>query len=272
MTGSGRHLRLVLVGWGAIARRVAAILADRGTPGIAIVAVAVRDRSAPRPDLPAGARLISEPGELDALGADMVVEAAGRDAVGEWGERALAVGCDFAVSSTSAFCDEGLLERLVSLAEANGRQVIVPPGALCGIEALAAGGLLGLDAVEHTIVKPPAAWRGTEAATLTDLDALTGPVRFFEGSAREAARRFPQNANVAVISALAGVGLDRTRIVLVADPGAVRNAHRISAEGAFGRLETAVENEPLRTNPKSSEMTALSLVRMLENRTCALVR
>jgi aspartate dehydrogenase len=75
-----------------------------------------------------------------------------------------------------------------------------------------------------------------------------------------------------VISALAGVGLDRTRVELVADPAATRNCHRLSASGAFGRMEMLFENEPLKTNPKSSEMTALNLVRLVENQLAPLVR
>ncbi len=269
---SRRRLRVAIVGWGAIARRVAALLAERGRGEIAFVAVAVRDTAAPRPDLPASARLIAEPGELTGLDIDLVVEAAGRPSVEPWGQAALSAGRDFVVSSTSAFCDDALLARLVASAERTGAQIVVPPGAMGGIDALAAAATLDLETVEHTIVKPPAAWRGTAAETLTDLDDLDGATIFFSGTAREAADRFPQNANVAVISALAGIGLDRTRVALCADPSVSRNGHRIAAEGAFGRLDVSIENEPLATNPKSSEMTALSLVRLLENRVRALVR
>jgi aspartate dehydrogenase len=71
---------------------------------------------------------------------------------------------------------------------------------------------------------------------------------------------------------LAGIGLDRTRVELVADPAASRNTHRLNASGAFGRLEMLFENEPLKTNPKSSEMTALNLVRLIENEVAPLAR
>jgi aspartate dehydrogenase len=49
------------------------------------------------------------------------------------------------------------------------------------------------------------------------------------------------------------------------------NGHRIMARGAFGRLEIVLENNPLATNPKSSELTALSLVRLIEQQTDAIV-
>ncbi|WP_347976564.1 aspartate dehydrogenase domain-containing protein [Bosea vestrisii] len=131
---------------------------------------------------------------------------------------------------------------------------------------MAAASTLPLDEVVHSIVKPPAARRGTPAEEMVALDELTAAVTFFTGSAREAAVRFPQNANVAAISALAGIGLDRTRVELVADPGVATNCHRLSVSGAFGRLNLTIENKPLAGNPKSSEMAALSLVRAIRNR------
>ncbi|MEP1775127.1 MAG: aspartate dehydrogenase, partial [Nitratireductor sp.] len=129
---SRRRLRVAIVGWGAIARRVAALLAERGRGEIAFVAVAVRDTAAPRPDLPASARLIAEPGELTGLDIDLVVEAAGRPSVEPWGQAALSAGRDFVVSSTSAFCDDALLARLVASGERTGAQILVPPGAMGG--------------------------------------------------------------------------------------------------------------------------------------------
>jgi aspartate dehydrogenase len=266
-----RRLRLGFIGWGAIAARVAELLAERNAP-VDIVAIAVRDPARNRPDLPACARLISAPDELASFDLDMVIEAAGRGSVPIWGEAALRHARRFAVSSTSAFCDEALLTRLVEIARENGSQLIIPPGALGGMDALVAASAVRIDAVTHSIVKPPRAWRGTAAETLLDLDALTETKIFFSGTARAAADGFPQNANVAVISALAGIGLDRTLVELVADPGASRNSHRIAASGAFGRMEMLFENEPLKTNPKSSEMTALNLVRLVENQIAPLAR
>lgn len=266
-----KPLRLALIGWGAINRRVADLLAERARGDIAIAAIGVRNAGSAT-DIPQGVGLITAPEELAGLDLDLVVEAAGREAVGIWGEAALAHAPAFAVASTSAFCDDALLDRLVGTAESRGSQILIPPGALAGIDGIAAASLLPLDEVVHRIVKPPAAWRGTAAESLVGLDGLTQATVFFAGTAREAASRFPQNANVAVISALAGIGLDRTRVELVADPAAAGNGHQLSARGAFGKLDMAIENRPLATNPKSSEMTALGLVRLVENRVRTLVR
>ncbi|MCX8570518.1 MULTISPECIES: aspartate dehydrogenase [Hyphomicrobiales] len=274
MSGSKprRPLRLCFVGWGAIASRVGALLAERQPDAIEVVAVAVRDAGRERAGLPQGARLISRPDELAGLDLDMVIEAAGRPAVSAWGEAALRHAGSFVVSSTSAFTDEALLGLLLSVADEAGSRILVPSGALGDLGALAAASVLPLDDVRHSIVKPPRAWHGTKAAELVHLDSLTERTEFFVGSAREAAASFPQNANVAVITALSGIGLERTRVALVADPHVSRNVHEISASGAFGKLDLRLENEPLKINPKSSEMTALSLVRLIENGTATLVR
>lgn len=272
MTRIRKPLRLALIGWGAISRRIAELLAERnGTNDIAIAAIGIRDPGKVEA-APAGTRLITDPQDLSTLELDLVVEAAGREAVGIWGEAALVHAPAFAVASTSAFCDTALLDRLLATAEVNGSQLLIPPGALAGIDGIAAASLLPLEEVVHRIVKPPQAWRGTAAESLVALDGLTQATTFFSGPAREAASRFPQNANVAVISALAGIGLDRTRVELVADPAASGNGHQLSVRGAFGKLDLSIENRPLASNPKSSEMTALGLVCLIENRVRALVR
>lgn len=263
-----RTVRLVLVGWGAISRFAFDRMRARD---IEVVGVAVRDISAPRPGLPAGATLISDPDELAALRPDVVAEAAGRGSVGPWGRASLLAGADFIVSSVSAFADAALLDSLRAIAKSRNAQVRIHPGALAGVEALVAARLMGVDAVEHRIVKPPNAWVGTDAETLCELDTLTRATTFFTGTASEAASRFPKNANVAMTTALAGVGPDATTITLIADPAAHKNRHELSARGAFGDLEVTVANSPLPTNPKSSAMAALSLVRAIENRVLPIV-
>ncbi len=261
-------LRLVFIGWGAISRTAAEILRDAA---VDIVAVAARDGAASRPDLPLGAQLITEPAELAAIDPDVVAEAASTESVGPWGRAALETGADFIVSSVSAFADADLLESLRDLAASQNAQVQIQPGALAGVDALAAARVMGIDVVEHRIVKPPAAWRGTLAETLCDLDSLTEPVAFFSSSASETASRFPVNANVAMTTALAGIGPNDTKITLVADPSSTTNRHELTAHGAFGELSVVVSNNTLPANPKTSAMAALNLVRAIENRVSPII-
>lgn len=262
--GAAHPLRVVTIGWGAIAKRFADLLLARNPGRVEICGVCL-DTAADSP-LPPGAQLVTDVSGLAALRADIVVEMAGRGAVVQWGEAALSHAPAFVAASTSAFADDALLARLTIVAAAHGSQLVIPPGAVGGIDALAAAAALAMDEVRHTIVKPPAAWRGTDAEKTVDLGALTAPVAFFNGTAREAAQQYPQNANVTVITALAGLGLDKTRVVLVADPGVTRNQHVIHASGDFGVLDVTIAARPLASNPKSSEMTALGLVHLIENR------
>lgn len=261
---------ICLVGWGAIGQRVAALLKARGA-NARIVGIAVRDPREVEGTMPEGAVHVTGPETLAATGATLVIEAASRESVLPFARAALTAGMDFAVTSTSALVDVAVLDELVETARRNGRKLIVPPGALGGIDALSAASRLGLDGVEHVITKPARAWLGTPAEERCRLADLTEAETFFEGSAAEAATAFPQNANVAATTSLAGIGVQRTRVRLVADPEATENTHRIHATGAFGKMEICLQNRPLATNPKSSEMTALNLVRMIENRTGALV-
>ncbi|MEA2977761.1 MAG: aspartate dehydrogenase [Alphaproteobacteria bacterium] len=265
-----KRIRAVFIGWGAINVRVGALLTQR-TAAVDIVGIAALDTPESHAAIPPGIRFLTSPRELAALRPDIVVEAAGRAAIDIWAEAALAAAPAMIVASTSAFCDEPLLARLVDVAGQHGSRIFIPSGAIGAVDALASAAVLGLDEVTHQIVKPPVAWRGTPAEKLLDLESLRERAVFFSGSAREAASHYPQNANATVVTALAGVGLDKTRIEMVADPAVRINGHRITARGAFGRLEILLENNPLATNPKSSELTALSLVRLIEHQTHTIV-
>jgi aspartate dehydrogenase len=256
-------LRLVLVGWGAIGARVAGLLAERGAL-VELVGVALRETG--MRDGLEGVSVIRDPAALAELRPDLVVEAAGRGAALVWGRAALQAGADFCPASLSAFVAPEALAELADLARANGRQVLIPAGAVGGMDALSAAARLDLRSVTHQISKPPLAWAGTGAEALCDLAGLRQAHCFFDGSAAEAAAEFPQNANVAAMTALAGLGFARTKIRLIADPALAMNRHHILAEGDFGRMEITLDNRPLASNPKSSELTALSLVRLIENR------
>ncbi len=259
--------RLAFIGWGAISRTVAAKLASHDAN---VVAVGVRHGTRERPDLPSTAQLITDPEGLAAARPDVVIEAAGRESVEPWGSAALLAGADFVVSSVSAFADNDVLSRLRQLADSSPAQVQIQPGALAGVEALVAARQMGIETVEHRMVKPPKAWKDTPAEDLCTLDNLAGPTEFFQASASETARRFPKNANVAMTTALAGIGPEATVITLVADPSATTNRHEIAAQGLFGRLNVAIANNPLPGNPKTSALAALSLVRLVQNRTASI--
>jgi aspartate dehydrogenase len=262
--------RVIFIGWGAINSRVGQLLESRGS-AVEIAAIATSDASRARSLLPPGVPFLSSAEQLADLKPDLVVEAAGRAAVQQWAPAALAASPAMIVTSTSAFSDDGLLAWLTDLTDKHGSKIELPSGSIGGIDALASAAVLGLVDVTHQIIKPPLAWKGTQAEQLTDLATITERKVLFSGSAREAASSYPQNANATVVTSLAGIGLDRTRVEIVADPSVSINMHTISARGEFGRLTITLENRPLARNPKSSELTALSLVRLIEHRTRSLI-
>lgn len=266
-----RPLRLCLIGSGAISCRTAQLLAARAADRVEIVAIATRPGSRRSDWWPATARQITDPAEQTGLGADIIVEAASREAVGIWGEAALTAARKFVVCSASALTDDGLRKRFEALAATSGAQLVVGPGALGGVQAISAAALRPLARVTHEIRKPPLAWRGTVAESLCDLPRLQGAETFYRGSAREAAASFPANANSVVITSLAGKGLDETEVALVADPAISSNIHILHATGDFGSFSMTIANEPMPANPKTSDMTALSLVHLLRSETAPLV-
>lgn len=257
-------MRIVLIGFGAIARSVCALWPqDRG---IELVGVLVRPGRAAAlgPELPAGARAVESVQEVRALAPDLVAECAGHAAVRELCPALLEAGVDVATVSNGVLADDAVRAELLAAARRGGAQLQVCAGALTGIDGLAAAARAGLDSVLHTVVKPPRAWQGTPAEETLALAELSAPANVFEGSAREAARRFPANANATATTALAGLGLDATQVRLVADPGAEGNSHILTVAGAFGRFETTIQGHPLAANPKTSALTAYSLLRAIE--------
>jgi aspartate dehydrogenase len=176
----------------------------------------------------------------------------------------LAAGIDLLIASTGALADASVEAALREAAQRGGSRAMLVAGAVGGLDALAAARHAGLAEVRYIGRKPPGAWHGTAAEQSVDLAKITsGAVQIFEGSARQAALRFPQNANVAAAIALAGTGFDQTRVQLFADAGVNGNLHRIEAQGAFGKFHIELSGIALPDNPRTSRLTVGSLARAL---------
>jgi aspartate dehydrogenase len=200
-------------------------------------------------------------------GIDLAVECGGHAAVSQHAEACLDRGLDLLVASVGALADQALHDRLLAAARRNGRKLLIPAGAVAGMDALAAACLGGIERVRYVSCKPPLAWRGTHAETLCDLAAVRKATELLRTDARQAATLFPKNANVAATIALAGIGFERTEVSLYADPAAQGNTHLVEVEGAFGSLRIEVNGKPFPENPKTSLLAALSILRSIRDRT-----
>ena len=248
-------MRLGLIGYGAIARALTGLI-DPPEAATALVRSALGDA-------PDWLRAVTDAEALIAARPDLVVEAAGHGALAAYGPAILRAGIPLVAASTGALADDVLLETLREAAAAGGTRLHLPAGAIGGIDILAAVAEAGDLTLRYTGTKPPAAWRGTPAAEM-DLAART---TIFEGTAREAARLYPKNANVAATLALAGAGWERTAVMLVSDPEARGNAHAWTADGPLGAIAFESRSLPAPGNAASSMATVHSLHRAIRNLT-----
>ena len=252
--------RIGVIGFGAIADGMICALESRGRLGC-LGAVLVRpDRFPAATQIAAGRfQVATNVAELMASEPDIVVEAAGHEAVASLGSEILARGCDLLVASVGALADPDVARRLTAGAR-DGASLWIAAGAVAGLDGLLAARSAGLDSVLYRSVKPPLAWKNTPAEGVVDLDAVRGKVVFFRGSAREAARLYPRNANVGAAIALAGLGLDRTMVQLECDSDLAGPLGVITASGAFGHFAFEILALASPDNPKTSAITGHSLV------------
>ena len=165
------------------------------------------------------------------------------------------------IASVGALADGDLHARLLAAAREGRTRLVLPSGAIGGIDYLeAVSASTGLR-VRYCSRKPPAAWQQEIKARGIALENLTSEIVLFEGNARAATLLFPQNLNVAATLALACVGIDESEVRVVADPKAKGNTHEIEIVSEVGRAHMVFENNPSPANPKTSALTALSIVR-----------
>lgn len=271
---------LALIGFGAIARTFVTTLFVQPETRLNRLSLLVRsgspDESEEQVRKLCGSHMIdvkvfTDMAEMLASHPDLVVECAGQQAVAEHGAAVLTEGIDLLIASVGVFADQDLFNRLKTIAARKGAQIILPAGAIGGIDALVAARLSGLKAVRYAGRKPPGAWKGTDAENRVDLDALKEEAVFFEGTARDAARIFPKNANVAATLALAGLGMDHTHVRLIADPNTNENTHEYQVKSNAVDYDMRLVGKVSALNPRTSLSTAFSLVRTVLNRSDVIV-
>jgi aspartate dehydrogenase len=252
--------RIGLVGFGTIGKDVAArLLSASDKPHLTVLT---------RKPIPptAGIDWVGTVSDLIQTSPDIVIEAAGHAAVRSCVPALLEDGIPVVLTSVGALADSAL-EASVKDAEKRGRSsLILPGGAVGGTDYLRSVAQLPDVAARYCSRKPIAAWRQEIVALGLDPDAATSEIVLFEGSAREAALLFPQNLNVALTIALAVGGMNALKVRVVADPRVTRNSHEIEIDSSAGHATFVFENTPSATNPKTSAVTALSIVQAVKER------
>jgi aspartate dehydrogenase len=184
----------------------------------------------------------------------LVLEAASQEAVALYGKRILQSGKSLMVMSVGAFSDDLLLKEMREASEKKKVKIYIPSGAVAGIDGLKSALIGGVEKVTLTTRKNP---------KNLDVDVKKETV-LYDGPAREGIKRYPKNVNVAATLSLAGIGLDKTILRIIADPKTEKNTHEILVKGAFGSFSVLMENTPSPDNPKTSYLAILSAMAMLK--------
>ena len=267
--------RLGIIGYGSISQSLIDILRDNISEEYVRVCLLVREESveavyqqlkASKEGLAKTVLVHSDLGAFIADAPDLVVECASHSAVQSYVPALLEADIDVIIASIGALADEALYEAVYSAAEAGKAQITLPAGAIGGVDVMAAAKLSDITEVVYVGRKSPRAWKGTPAEDVVDLDTLTEEAVFFEGTAREAAKAYPKNANVAATLALAGVGFEQTRVKLIADPNANKNTHSYHVVSDVVSYSVELMSVVSPKNPKTSMTTVYSLAREVLNK------
>lgn len=252
---------MAIAGFGAIGRKVGERL-DEGIPGLRLAAVSARNvkRAA---DIVAKYRKQVPIAPVEKLieFADIVVESAPAEIFAEIAEPVVRAGKTLVVISVGALIAH---PEIIELAKKTGARILVPTGALLGLDAVQAAAEGNIESIRMISRKPPTGLMGAPFLTEhgIDLHGITEPLKLYEGSAREAVKGFPANLNVAAALSLAGIGPDRTTIEIWADPQLTRNTHTITVVSDSAEFSMTIANIPSE-NPKTGRITALSIIAAL---------
>ena len=263
-------IRIAIGGLGAIGKALARRLTDGSVPGVVLAAVSAKNQEKAREfihTLPHAVPVL-ELSQLEPV-ADIVVECAPAAILGD------VIGPFLRVRKKAIVLSVGAIlfrPDLIELARQSGGTILVPTGALIGLDAVVAAAEGEIHSVQMITRKPPNGLAG--APYLIEhgisMEGLTEPLKVFTGNAKEAAKGFPANLNVVVALALAGIGPDRTMLEIWADPTVVRNTHTITVDSDSARFTMTMENIPSE-NPKTGRIVAQSVTALLRKMTSSFV-
>ena len=255
-----KPIRVGIAGLGAVGKKLASAL-DEGMSGLNLAAIGVRDEAKARQSISLHGAPIFVPIEELVNHCDVVVECAPATLLPTIATPVLKAGKTMVVLSSSALLAN---PSLLDLAKEYGGQIVVPTGALLGLDAVCAAAEGTIHSVKMKTRKPVRGLVGARYLVENgiEIEGITEPKCIFRGSPREAAVGFDANLNVAVALSLAGIGPDRTQLEVWADPSVDRNIHRIEVEADSASFSMEIQNIPTE-NPKTGRITALSVLATL---------
>lgn len=208
--------------------------------------------------------IVENPHLLSSNPVDIVVEAASQDAVRNHALSILQNRRDLMIMSVGALLDESILDVLLEACSEFKKSIYLPSGAIAGLDAIKSV-KNEIESLTLVTTKNPKSLKGAKFFEIhpIDIDTIKNPVTIFDGNAKEAVKLFPANINVAALLSLAGLGSEKTKVRIVADPNTDKNTHSIEARGKFGKITITVENVPDKNNPKTSRLAILSAIECL---------
>ncbi len=258
--------RIGLLGCGAIGTQIAIAIDSGKIPASLthvyddskVASAALVEKLKNKPEI------VENPHLLSSHPVNIVVEAASQDAVRDVGLSVLQNKRDLMIMSVGALLDESIYDILSDACTDFRKTIFLPSGAIAGLDGIKSI-KDELESVSITTTKHPRSLRGAKFFENSDidLDSISSPVTIFEGSAKEAVYLFPANINVAALISLSGIGSEKTKVRIVADPDTDKNTHHIEASGTFGKMTFTVENFPDPENPKTSRLAILSAIETL---------
>jgi aspartate dehydrogenase len=252
-------LKLGLMGLGAIGVDVEKMVTQECKGEIEIPAILVKN---PRADRSLNKSIITTDfDEFITTKPDVILEVAGHQTIQKYAVEILRSGVDLLVTSVGAFTDDKLYDDCITSAQENGARLILPSAGIGSLDTLSAAAVGGLTSVHMIVRKDPSAWYGTHAEKLFDLSSLAAP---FEGTSREGAALYPQNVNISAAVALAGLGLDKTKLTIIADTEIDTHVCEIQATGAFGSYEFRENLTVAETNRKTGKIVGMAVMKTIK--------
>jgi len=199
----------------------------------------------------------------------------------------LITGCDFVIEAVNSSDTKEIIRQILrakrnilvmsvgrilnapnlfALAAKNRCALLIPSGALCGLDAIKAASQVKISRIILTTRKPPSGF--SQSIYLTkkgiDLKTIESELILYDGTVQKAVELFPQNINVAATLALASGAQEKTRVRIITSPEFKTNSHEVEVYGDFGKIISRTDNVVCPDNAKTSYLAVLSAIQTLK--------